>query len=798
MKHVYILLLISILILPVSAQSILSQADNQYNSLAYLKASELYQKYLENKNLNENELLSGRAKLAYCYRQLKDTPNAENVFREMISSYGKDLPTEYSICYLYFAQALASNGKYKEAQDTYAKYSSIQEEDKRGVSFSKLYNNVGLLTKNSGSYKIEELTINSLAPDFSPMYYKEGLVFVSGRTEPLNIKRVFNWNDTPFLDLYFLSDLTKIKGKSASSLGGDIAPKSSVRKRKSVLGMDSYTALTSNDSRKVGFFTGSSYNTTMGYDERPLTDSEAFSKTLNSKYHEGPATFTRDGSRVIFTRNNYNNGEYKESQDGINKLKLYTSEIVNGSWGPSKELPFNSDDYSTGHPTLNFDNTLLYFASDRPGGFGGTDIYLSRFENGTWSEPVNLGPEVNTKGNEMFPFVDNNGNLYFSSDGRPGLGDLDIFFAAMEGPAKPKKSLNLGAPINSNKDDFGIITDTERTVGYFSSNRKNGGKDDDIFRFRREGPMYACRDLTILVYDEKTKMPLTNSLVQIENKNSSENIRQLRTDSSGNVMLCLAAENDFMLIASNEGFQNNTIGFSTSAFEDDRPTLLEIPLKKIEVEDELSADAGTEVKGVVLSQNTNAPVAGVKVFIKDETDGTVQEVLTGAAGEYTFKAIPGHNYSIDGELKDYGTFGKKIVGYTPEKDIDLSLLMFEKGAVINIENIYYDLDKWDIRPDAAFELNKVVDVMEKYPSMKIELGSHTDSRASARYNKTLSNNRAKSAKQYLVSKGISEKRIISKGYGESKLTNSCGDQADCTDEEHQKNRRTEIKVLNLK
>lgn len=166
-------------------------------------------------------------------------------------------------------------------------------------------------------------------------------------------------------------------------------------------------------------------------------------------------------------------------------------------------------------------------------------------------------------------------------------------------------------------------------------------------------------------------------------------------------------------------------------------------------------------------------------------------------GVFTFDAIPGHNYTLDAEKNGYGTFGKNIVGYNPADTTALNLHMFEKGDLVRIEIIYYDFDKADIRPDAAYELDKVVDILKKYPNMKIELGSHTDSRASAWYNRLLSNNRAKAAKEYLVSKGIENSRLTTKGYGESKLVNDCNDRKQCTEEEHQKNRRTEIKILNL-
>ncbi|GAB3172618.1 carboxypeptidase regulatory-like domain-containing protein [Telluribacter humicola] len=792
----YITLLLFILFYPLCTafgQALLQQADREFESLAYLKAANLYEQTLKGAGLTTGQTLSVKAKLGYSYRQLKDTNNAERAFGDIVHSYSS-LPREYYPCYLYYAQALASNGKYKEAQEVYGKYAALEEADNRGKSFSNLAINAEAMTRNTSSYRVDLLDINSSEAEFSPIYFKEGMVFVTGRKKTMSIRRVFNWNETPFLDLYYLDDLNELRKRPSSSLSSSINSRIlQRRKKRGILGRDAYTAVTANDTRTVGFYAGSSYNTSPGYAESPRIESERFGKNINTKYHEGPATFYKDGNRVIFTRNNYNNGKYRESKDGINKLKLYTAESKWGSWTKVQELPFNSDEYSTGHPALNADNTILYFVSDKPGGLGGTDIYVSEFRNGTWSEPKNMGPEVNTKGNEMFPFVDNQGSLYFASDGWPGLGDLDLFVAVMETPYKAKKSLNLGTPINSSKDDFGIITDGERSKGYFSSNRRNGGSDDDIFSFLREGPLYACRDLTVSVFDAITRKPLSKALVQVVNKRGGD-ARQLRTDSTGNLVLCLEAENEFTFVANHQGYGSNTLGFAVNAYDDIRSTRIEIPL----VRDLVSRPAGPIVmmKGKVLSHK-NKPLADVLVSRRDDLDGVVQETETGPDGTYTFDAVTGRNYTMDAVYGEYGTFGKKVLNFSPDQTTEINIMMFEKGDVVQVDNIYYDLDKWGLRAEAKLELDKLVSAMKKYPEMKIELCSHTDNRASALYNKALSQRRARTAKLYLTSKGIASQRIDARGYGESRPVNHCKDGVDCTDQEYQQNRRTEIKILDL-
>lgn len=784
---------------PVLAQSVVKQADRQFDLLAYTKAADLYEQAIQNNVLtNKAERLAARAKLAYSYRQVRDTQAAERVYRDLIAD--GDLTAEYNQCYLYYAQALASNGKYREAQEAYEKYNAVQQDDARGPLFSKLYRDVTVLSRNAGSYKVDYLNINTTKAEFSPMLYKDGLVFVSAQgNEGDGVKRVFNWNNTPFLDLYYLPERKDVKAVKTASLGGSKPEKVKIpkgRKPERQLGHDDYTTKTSNDSRTVGYYGGINVNEGLGYEDKPLTETDRFGQSLNTKYHEGPATFTKDGSRAIFTRNNYTNGKYRESSDGINKLKLYTAEQINGTWKDIQEMEFNSDEYSTGHPALNPTDQLLYFVSDMPGGFGGTDIYVSRWEGSKWGKPLNLGDKVNTKGNELFPFVDEKGNLYFSSDGHAGLGDLDIFYAPLTEDGRYAKMVqNLGEPINSNKDDFGVVTDGERKSGYFSSNRRNGGADDDIYRFKREGPLYPCRELLVAVIDAQSKTPLVNAQLAIENADNTTDRRELRTDSVGTVRMCLDADNEFRFLASTEGYLDNKVGFSTRQLQDDQPSRIEILLDKPKVVEAPASGLGNnQLRGRVTTQTDKKPIAGVKVVLRNNCDSTLQEAVTGEDGYYTFMTKPGCDYTLEAMKDDMGTMGSKI---NKEGAGSPDLVMFKKGDVIKVDNIYYNLNKFNIRRDAAVELDKLVVLMKKYPSMKIEMRSHTDSRSSAAYNKTLSSNRAKAAVAYLKSKGIKAPRLVAKGYGEDLLVNGCKDGVNCAEEEHQQNRRTEIKILSL-
>jgi outer membrane protein OmpA-like peptidoglycan-associated protein len=443
---------------------------------------------------------------------------------------------------------------------------------------------------------------------------------------------------------------------------------------------------------------------------------------------------------LIFTRNNYNKGRAKKSEKGINMLKLYISSKKNSKWGDIQELPFNSDEYSTGHPALSPDNHKLYFVSDMPGGFGGTDLYVVEYHNGKWGKPENLGKEINTEGNEMFPYMDELGNLYFASDGHPGLGGLDVFFVEFRHGNPFGEVENLGAPINSPKDDFGLIAKGDRSEGYFSSNRKKGYSDDNIYSFQK-----GCNQLELLVYDAVTKLPLLD--VELRMVKNGVNKQFYATNSEGKASVCLESGADFEFKAFKEGYQQASVTYGTMSNSKSRNQKVKIYL---------SPATRPMVKGKVISEVDQSPIAGASVTLENENNRKNISLE--------------HNFGMIGE-----------------------------GDIFRLENIYYDVDKAVIRADAKKELDKrVIPLLKKYPEIQIELRSHTDSRASGSYNMKLSEERALEVVKYLTSKGIDPERLIAKGYGESELVNDCNDFNDCPESYHQANRRTEFKILAVK
>lgn len=439
---------------------------------------------------------------------------------------------------------------------------------------------------------------------------------------------------------------------------------------------------------------------------KPLTDAINDNNT-----NEGSVTFSHDGRVMIFAKGN--SGKKRGAKD----VDLFITTFRKGKWSEPRILRINDPDAWDSTPSLSIDGRTLYFASNRNGGFGGTDIYSATVDGrGRWGNVRNLGPVINTFGNEMFPYSAIDGSLYFASDGHPGFGGLDLFKAIRsEGHMVVE---NLGNSINSSADDFGLYLFSP-TKGFFTSNREGGFGDDDIYTFVNNDP-----DLKVVNY--------------------------------------------FLS------------GITVTADDDGNETIL---------------------------ANTN-----VKLY--DESNTLISEAQTSRDGKFTFRVYPEENYNVVGEKPDYlttrvsfTTVGKSLppdslTKLVTNKIFDMKLpldkIVIDKSIVL--ENIYYDLDKWDIRPDAALELDKLVAILKDNPEIKIELSSHTDSRASAEYNLELSKKRAQSAVNYIISKGINANRITARGYGESKLIISDAEiNAMATEKEkeaaHQINRRTEFKIL---
>ena len=632
---------------------LLTATNVHSQSLRLKKADKYFREFSYDKAIEAYERIDDKTagiyrNLAKSYLMLGNTSKAEENYSKLMST-GKYKPTDVYD----YASVLLMNKKYDEAANWMQKYYKLNPDDSRAQAFMKNPLYYRDLLQADLKVNLENQDINTEYEDFSTVYYQDGqVVFASSRGGSKLINRKWNGNRQPFLDLY-KADLTA---------------------------------------------------------SNTLTNVTKFDENVNKKYHDAPATFNAEGDYMIVTRNVYDD---KNLQD--NKLMLYESELeYDQFWSEPTPLPFNSIEYSCGQASLTPDGKTMYFVSDMPGGFGGTDIYkVRRNADGSWGSPENLGKTINTEGNEMFPYYDQKGGyLFYSSNGLPGLGGLDIFVSKVRKGGGYTTPLNLGTPINSNKDDFSFIY-KEDGSGFLSSNRSGGKGDDDIYGFRNlTGFQEQVQDCSLsgTVTDKSTQEPLEFARVILYDASGKE-ISRLETEEDGKYAFPIDCGGVYKMRVSAYGY---------------KPEQAEIDTKTFDTPD----------------------------IVKDYA-------LQRPAEQYT---------TADGKPKDMCSY--------------------------KIEPLYYDLDKYYIRYNDKVHLDKVIELMNKYPEMVIEVASHTDSRASKPYNVTLSKNRTNSVVEYLVQHGINRDRIVAKWFGEIYPVNGCVDGVKCSEEEHQQNRRTEFKILN--
>ena len=417
-----------------------------------------------------------------------------------------------------------------------------------------------------------------------------------------------------------------------------------------------------------------------------------------------------------------------------------------------------------------------------PGGYGETDIYVTYYRKGEWTKPKNLGNIINTEGKEMFPYF-NHGDLYFSSDGHEGLGGLDCYVAPLVND-EPVSVRNLGHPVSSSYDDFSLIITKDDRYGYFSTNRDNTVYDNIYyFLYNKNAGVYVRGT----VIDNHYNVILPESTVSLLDEQGNV-VQDTLSDDQGNFEFKIQHKKQYTLTADKLGYH------------------------RINIEEVMANDPNEVIEGVELrlepphhvvsvkaiDDSTKAVIADAEVHVLDLGENELVEISKRGSYHHEFETKGGKEYRSVAVRVGYfsNTLGISI-GYDHVYDtlfFEVPLKKIEIGKAIKLENIYYDLDKSFIRPDAAVELDKLVRILRDNPTIEIELGSHTDSRGSDSYNKSLSQRRADSAVEYIISKGISANRITAQGYGETALTNQCSNGVRCTKEEHQANRRTEFKV----
>jgi len=528
-------------------------AEKEYSFLRYKVAIPYY--LTAYKKDSGNVVITER--LANAYRLIKDYENTEVWYAKLLKI--KETPSQEDL--RYYAEALANNGKYEASEEQFKGFRLEKLNINRDEEFKTIVNKVNPFLSDSSQWKISSLSINTHLADFSPAYYKDKLVFATNRNENKTVKKVYGWDLTPFIDLYYV-DTAAINKKEVS--GQDTSQSSGKYPYKY---NDDDTKPTSNDNRILGTYNLSTTDLTKDY-EVNFTESKPFDKSINTEFHDGPASFTADGKEMIFTRSSKDT-----SKDGIHKLDLFSASINKNMVGSDiEEFPFNGKEFSVGHPSISRDGIVLYFASDMPGGYGGSDIYYSIRKGDSWGQPVNMGNLVNTDGEEMFPFVDHNGHLYYSSTGKVGLGGLDVFYVPVKDLVPLAAPKNLGAPINSNKDDFGFIINDAYQSGYFSSNRN---LNDDIYRFERiKGYKF---DLEVEVVNGND-VPLTG--VDIELAYKEEN-KITRNDIQGKTFHKLAHDTDYKILGSKPGYDSRTEFVSTKGKTADESFKVKLVMSRI-------------------------------------------------------------------------------------------------------------------------------------------------------------------------------------------------------------------------
>lgn len=801
------------------------KAEKWYEDLGYSAALEAY----GNKPDGSYDL-EDLIKIAESHRKNADYYNAQKWYGQVVKK------TDEPIYKLYYAQALQANGHYEAARNFFLDY---DREASKGLAPGEVPDRRGAMGaqacaavqnfRHAKDIKIRNVAeLNTKKLDFSPSYVDGGLIFVSTRDNESMAKRKDTWINDNFMELFYASH-------------GDVA----------------------------------------GVYAQPVS----FSPEINTKFHEGPMTMAKDGKTMFFTRNNYNKGKRGKSKRNITMLKIYASEKNSDEeWGNVKELSFNSDDYHACHPTLSADGQRLYFSSNREGGFGGMDIYMSEFNDGNWSDPVNLGEEVNTKGNEVFPFIHDSGVLYYASNGLPGLGGLDIFTAsplAKNGETVWSNVSNLGLPYNSKKDDFGFIMNEEGTKGYLTSSRPGGKGADDIYSWASSNEPLDLDDEDLLVTgrmgvcDEETGEKIAGAKVvafeDIEEEATTgeeynDYVLGLKpTNKDGDYVLSIKKKVDKATGVS-EVFTTDENGEFEYKMKPGQNYLFKVvKMGYVDAADAYETDASaystaishcipmkkrtcTPMKGQVFNEvYKDKTIPAAKVTLLNKCTGELTQVESEADGSYEFCLECGCEYELLGTKNNFSQDKQRVsllnrdCNETVVQNLNLRFGLYDAfadntpppaprtapnpypyppaypqnpgayvsnnfggnyngnmtGRSIVLEKLYYDFDKYYIRPDAARELDKVVQLLREFPSMEIELSSHTDARGTDKYNETLSQNRADAAVEYIISKGISASRLSARGYGERYPRNRCKDEIDCTEEQHQYNRRTEIKITSF-
>lgn len=637
------------------------------------KSYHLAAQLLEN-DYNKSSDNTARAALAETIgdacRLSNQTAAAESWYAKAAEhSSNPELPFKYALM-------LKSNEKYEQALQQFKEYAANNpvERAKAKVQIIACQQALQWLKEKNAFISDNLVSVNSPASDFAPVVYnRNSLVFTSARAAAQG--NTYDWTGEQHSDLF-------VADRNGAA--------------------DLYTAAV------------------------------AFGDSLNTPYNEGTATFSADNNTVYFTQC----GSENKNDDYCHIYRAFRKE--NNRWSrPELVLLFEADSINTGQPFLSADGKLLYFAAAAPDGFGDKDLYVSELlKDGSWGYPRNLGADINTAGYEGFPYIDKNGTLYFASDGHDGMGGLDIFSAEKNGKRWTNVQ-NLKAPLNSGADDFALTLiaplntaalANKTPLGYFSSSRRGGMGNDDIYVLSNQIPATP---------------PPTDTI---------------------------------------------------PAKTDTLPPAIAIYLKGEILQKVFEDDTNPQSRFL---RNAPLPNAAVQILGLNLESTLSTRFTADENGRFFLPVEANSEYRVFAEAPTFFSRSETVKSGAQSDTIEVQIVLdriFKQQQVV-IPNIYYDLDKSDIRADAQPVLDEVVKLLKENPRIVVEFGSHTDSRGSDAYNEELSQARAQAVVTYLSSKGVDARRLLARGYGETQLVNRCANGVACSEEEHQENRRTTFKVL---
>lgn len=711
----------------------LMKANYLFRQLAFHEAIPYYEKVAP--TTSNPQVLS---ELADCYRYTKDMTQAASWYGKAVAM--KDCE---DIVKLHYGQTLMVLQKYGEASHWLKEYQKSAPNEKRVSNLIRSCETAPAMLEDMPSGNAVFLSFNTDGSDFGPSLRKGELIFTSDTlirsAEERSKKSVDEWSGHNYYNMYRVS----CYGNGNCS----------------------------NVIKKVA-------------------------DGINTKFHDGPSVFTSDGNTMYFTRTNFNEQFLSKGSvpdpNGTVHLQIMVANGFDQAAGTFKNIssfPYNSKKYSTAHPAISPSGKTLVFASDMPGGKGGNDLYICKMGNdGKWSEPSNLG-QLNTEGDEMFPTLADDQTLYFSSDGLVGLGGLDLYSSKWDASASNfTNPEHMSAPLNSSYDDMSLTLMDKEKRGYFASNRPADKKGDNIYFINLQS-IY----LSLNIIDNESSMPIKAATVGI--KGTKDN-RSLTGGEDGHVVTQLVPQGQYDVMVTKAGYQSTT--FNVSTFDIVNSDTLNYEVR-------LQPEFNINYQVSVYDETTHQPLGDAMVVVsKLGGVNTADSAMVNLGESYKMVLDPDAEYNIYAVKDNY--FGnEKIVstrGITRTiGSVTLNDTIFMKelkvGEVYKIENIYYDFNKANIREDAKPSLNQLLNLLDRYPEMKIQINSHTDCRGSNAYNLKLSKARAQSVIAYLHERGVAQNRLESKGYGETKPIEPCANCNDCTEQEHQRNRRTEFQIISM-